>query len=369
MTMAKPLDELVLVAATGGTTRQTPPLPTAWPVAIAAVLSAASFGIATLAGSDVAALVSVHIRSYGAALAALCVALVLVAPIGRALRTRARSANAWGAGDYIGAREQAAHSRHHAFTAMGISGFLLPFLAIAIFLSINDAVVYKTFLRGDVILASLIDVTKAFGVNVSIAVAAQLLSMLFGLMLAVGRSLQGSSFVLVRGVCIFYVDIFRSLPAIVIIYLVCFGVPLMGIPILSDGEPMVYAIAALSLTYSAYNGEQFRAGLQGIHRSQISAAQSLGIPPGAVLRLIVLPQAIRRIAGPMLGNFIALQKDTALVNIVGIVDAFTQAKIYSANYYNLSSVTVVCILFIAITIPQTRLVDYLVSRADLKEGR
>ncbi len=369
MTMAKTMDDPVPAGAAGGATRQTPPLPTGWPVATAAALAAVAVGIAMLAGGNVAALAGVEFRSLGAGVAALCIALVLSVPIGRALRSRARSAEAWGGGDYVAAREQAAHARHHAFTAMGISGFLLPVLAIATFLTINDAVVYKTFLRGDVILASLVDVTKAFGANLSIAIAAQLLSMVFGLMLAIGRSLQGSSFALVRGVCIFYVDIFRSLPAIVIIYLVCFGVPLMGIPVISDGQPMLYAIVALSLTYAAYNGEQFRAGLQGIHRSQISAAQSLGIPPGAVLRLIVLPQAMRRIAGPMLGNFIALQKDTALVNIVGIVDAFTQAKIYSANYYNLSSVTVVCILFIAVTIPQTRLVDYLVSRADSKEGR
>ena len=81
-----------------------------------------------------------------------------------------------------------------------------------------------------------------------------------GLLLAIGRSLQGSSFALVRGFCVAYVDIFRSLPAIVIIYLVCFGVPLMGIPVISDGQPMFYAIIALSLTYAAYNGEQIRAG-------------------------------------------------------------------------------------------------------------
>lgn len=369
MTMTKTMGDPVSATTVDGATRQTPPLPTGWPLAMAAAFAAASVGIAFLAGSSVAALIGETIRLPGAMLAALGIALVLAVPIRRALAARSRSREAWTAGDPVAARVAAAHSRHHAFTAMGVGGFLLPVLAVATFLTINDAVVYKTFLRGDVILASLIDVTRAFGANLSIAIAAQILSMLLGLLLAVGRSLQGSSFVLVRGVCIFYVDIFRSLPAIVIIYLVCFGVPLMGIPVLSDGDPMLYAIVALSLTYAAYNGEQFRAGLKGIHHSQISAAQSLGIPPGAVLRLIVLPQAMRRIAGPMLGNFIALQKDTALVNIVGIVDAFTQAKIYSANYYNLSSVTVVCILFIAVTIPQTRLVDYLVARAETKEGR
>lgn len=368
MTVTKSIDAPALSGTREGA-HQTPPLPMGWPLAFAAALATASIGIAFLAGGSVATLAGESMRLAGALAAALVVAFALGIPMSRALRARRLSAEAWRGGVPVAARVEAAHARHHAFTAMGLGLFLLPVLAVATFLTINDAVVYKTFLRGDVILASLVDVTKAFGANLTIAVAAQVLSMLLGLLLAIGRSLQGSSFALVRGVCIFYVDIFRSLPAIVIIYLVCFGVPLMGIPVLSDGDPMLYAIVALSLTYAAYNGEQFRAGLKGIHHSQISAAQSLGIPPGAVLRLIVLPQAMRRIAGPMLGNFIALQKDTALVNIVGIVDAFTQAKIYSANYYNLSSVTVVCILFIAITIPQTRLVDYLVARADTKEGR
>ena len=349
--------------------RQTPPLRTGWAVAGAAALAVASLAAAFVAGTSVGALVEQSASLPGGVLAALCVLGLIALPIGRAVAARVRSGEAWRAGRFVEARVEAAHARHHAFTAMGAGGFLLPCLAIAMFLTTNDAVVYKTFLRGDVILASLLDVTKAFGTNVSIAVGAQLLSILLGLLLAIGRSLQGSSFALVRGFCVGYVDIFRSLPAIVIIYLVCFGVPLMGIPVVSDGQPMFYAIIALSLTYAAYNGEQIRAGLQGIHRSQVSAALSLGMHPAAVLRLVVLPQAMRRIAGPLLGNFIALQKDTALVNIVGIVDAFTQAKIYSANYYNLSSVTVVCILFIAITIPQTRLVDYLVARADTKEGR
>jgi polar amino acid transport system permease protein len=368
MTSTKIIDATIS-SGLGERARQTPPLPMGWPLALAVALAAGSVGIGFLAGGSTGGLAGDGMRLIGAVAAALAVAFALGIPVGRALRSRRLSLEAWRDGVPVAARVAAAHARHYAFTAMGLALFLLPVLTVATFLTINDAVVYKTFLRGDVILASLVDVTKAFGANLSIAIAAQVLSMLLGLLIAIGRSLQGSSFALVRGVCILYVDVFRSLPAIVIIYLVCFGVPLMGIPVLSDGDPMLYAIVALSLTYAAYNGEQFRAGLKGIHHSQISAAQSLGIPPGAVLRLIVLPQAMRRIAGPMLGNFIALQKDTALVNIVGIVDAFTQAKIYSANYYNLSSVTVVCILFIAITIPQTRLVDYLVNRADTKEGR
>lgn len=367
MTTTDPLNRRIKEADNGG--GQTAPLPTFWPLGFAAGLAAVSVLVACLAGSSAATLINPNAQLIGATIAGVFAAVLLSLPLLKAIRARRESNNAWAANRYIVARQEAAHSRHHAFTTMGVGGFLVPVLGVGTFLTINDAVVYKTFLRGDIILASFLDITKAFGVNLTIAISAQILSMVLGLLLAIGRSLQGASFALIRGLCLVYVDVFRSLPAIVIIYLVCFGVPLMGIPVVSEGDPMAYAIIALTLTYSAYNGEQFRAGLQGVHPSQVSAALSLGIPSGAVLRLIVLPQALRRIAGPMLGYFIALQKDTALVNIVGIVDAFTQSKIFSANYYNLSSVTVVCILFIAITIPQTRLVDYLVARADTKEGR
>lgn len=348
---------------------QTAPLPTSLPLVTAAGMAVITVATAAFAGSTVAPLVVEQGQWIVALLFGAAVFLALAIPLWRAQRADADRKSAWRSAQYVRARHRAADARHHAFTAMGMAGFLLPCLAILTFITINDAIVYKTFLRGEIIYASLGDISRAFLVNITIALSAQLLSMALGLILAMGRLLQGPSFALVRGLCTCYVDIFRSLPAIVIIYLVCFGVPLMGIPVISEGNPMFYAIIALSLTYAAYNGEQFRAGIQGIHHSQISAAQSLGIPAGSIFRLVILPQALRRIAGPMLGNFIALQKDTALVNIVGIVDAFTQAKIYSANFYNLSSITVVCILFIVITIPQTRLVDYLVSRADNKRSR
>jgi polar amino acid transport system permease protein len=155
---------------------------------------------------------------------------------------------------------------------------------------------------------------------------------------------------------------FRGLPAIINIYLIGFGIPLTGLPVLKDLSPESYAILALTLTYGAYVAEVYRAGIESIHWSQVAAARSLGLSYIQTLRYVVVPQAVRRIIPPLLNDFIGLQKDTALVNVIGSIDAFNQARIIGSNHFNLSPVTTVALLFILITIPQTRLVDRLIER-------
>jgi polar amino acid transport system permease protein len=118
----------------------------------------------------------------------------------------------------------------------------------------------------------------------------------------------------------------------------------------------------LTLTYGAYVAEVYRSGIESIHWSQISAARSLGLSYMQTMRHVVVPQAIRRIMAPLLNDFIGLQKDTALVQVVGLTDAFNQSKIIAANAFNLSAVTVVAILFVLITIPQARFVDHLLEK-------
>ena len=119
---------------------------------------------------------------------------------------------------------------------------------------------------------------------------------------------------------------------------------------------------ALTLTYGAYVSEVYRAGIESVHGSQTAASRSLGLSHAQTLRFVVVPQAVRRIVPPLLNDFISLQKDTALVNVIGAVDAFNQAKIVASNHFNLSSVTTVAVLFVLITIPQARLVDRLMAR-------
>ncbi len=155
---------------------------------------------------------------------------------------------------------------------------------------------------------------------------------------------------------------FRSIPAVLVIYLVGFGLPLTGVPILKDLSLTTYVVIALTLTVGAYVAEIYRAGIQSVHWSQTAASRSLGLSHMQTLRFVVVPQGVRQIIPPLLNAFIALQKDTALVNVVGVVDSFNQSMIVASNYYNLSAATTVALLFIVISIPQTRFVERMARR-------
>ncbi|MCP2358088.1 polar amino acid transport system permease protein [Nonomuraea thailandensis] len=352
------------VEAPAGAAKPVPP-PRSRPLNIAAWAGAA------LTVAVTAAVVANAVRHLAAGsvivLAVAAVAAVLVGvPAWKGLRGSAASARALSGGRITDARRDAAASRESSWTALGVTGFCLCLVALVFFLTVSDGVVRETFLRWDLMRTSFAETGKALWYNVLIALVAEALVLVLGLLLALARLAPGRGGRPLRLLAVAYIDLFRGLPAIVVIYLVGFGVPLAGIPVISDAPPVVYAIVALTLTYSAYNAELYRSAIESIHPSQESAALSLGLSRAHTLRYVILPQAVRRIVPPLLGAFVALQKDTALVNVVGIIDAFAQAKIYSANYYNLSSVTVVCLLFVVITIPQTRFVDYLLARGGRK---
>jgi polar amino acid transport system permease protein len=135
-------------------------------------------------------------------------------------------------------------------------------------------------------------------------------------------------------------------------------------------DTVYWVIIALTATYGAYVAEVYRAGIESIHHSQFMAARSLGLSYMQTMRHVIVPQAVRRIVAPLLNDFIGLQKDTALVQVLGVTDAFNQSKIIAANAFNLSAVSVVAFLFVIVTIPQARLVDKLVERdnARMKAG-
>ncbi|MFT3778904.1 MAG: amino acid ABC transporter permease [Ottowia sp.] len=335
---------------------------TAWLLAAAVLASAALAALGYYAGLHAGRYLAPGLGALPSILLPLAALVVPVIDIVRALRRRSQSRRHWQARRFTEARRAAAGARDQAWSAIGAVLFLAPVLALLIFVTVNTGAVAKTFLKWEVISESFADVAKAAKINVWIAIGAELASLALGLVLAVGRSLPGHSFRLVRVLCITYIDVFRGLPAIVVVYLICFGLPLTETPFIGDANSATYAIIALTLTYAAYQAEILRAGIESIHPSQISAGRSLGLSRYSIFRCVVLPQALKRMAPPLLSIFVALQKDTALVNIVGIIDTFAQAKIYAANLYNLSAITVVCILFVLITIPQTRFVDRLIAK-------
>ena len=185
--------------------------------------------------------------------------------------------------------------------------------------------------------------------------------LVFALVIAVLRGLPGPVFFPVRALAVVYVDLFRGVPTILVIYILGFGVPalaLPGVPI----DPLFWGIVSLVLVYSAYVSEVYRAGIESVHPSQAAAARSVGLTHGQALRFVVIPQAVRRVIPPLLNDFIGLQKDTALVGLLGVVEAFRQSQIEVSASFNYTPYIATAIIFIALTIPMARFTDWLVAR-------
>ncbi|OZB84603.1 amino acid ABC transporter permease [Microbacterium sp. 13-71-7] len=294
----------------------------------------------------------------------IVVALAVAAglPLLRGTRERAAALAA--------AREDdAAQARRWRFRASQsgwiTAGYCLPLLVVTLFaqfLAANGHAVQSTFFDVAFMWKTLGGIAVGFWQNIQIAVLAEILVLVWALLVALARLTPGRAGRPIRWLATAYIDAFRAVPSIIVIYLIGFGLPLAKIPVLSELGPLWSSVLALTLTYGAYVAEVYRSGIEGVHWSQVAAARSLGLSYGKTMRHVVVPQAVRRVLPPLLNDFIGLQKDTALVTIIGTVDAFTQAKVFASNYFNLSSVTVVAILFIVITIPQTRFVDRLIER-------
>jgi polar amino acid transport system permease protein len=311
------------------------------------------------------ALASVKAESFVAtAILVLCgvAVLMLFRPAVQSWRQAQSAKGALAAKDVVGARVATAASREDAYVTFGYAAVVVILLGAAQFFIANDLAVSRTFFQVSLIGSSLGLTLKAFWTNIYIFVVAEILVLIWGLVVAVARLLPGDAARPIRLISTIYTDMFRGLPAIINIYLIGFGIPLTGLPVLKDLSPESYAILALTLTYGAYVAEVYRSGIESIHWSQVAAARSLGLSYMQTLRYVVVPQAVRRIIPPLLNDFIGLQKDTALVNVIGSIDAFNQARIIASNHFNLSPVTTVALLFILITIPQTRLVDRLIER-------
>jgi polar amino acid transport system permease protein len=205
-------------------------------------------------------------------------------------------------------------------------------------------------------------VVGAFLLNVYIFTISEVLILVLALVIAVVRGIPGPVFFPFRMVAIAYTDVFRGIPLILVLYIIGFAVPGLGLAGISYLSDVTYGIIALVLVYSAYVAEVYRAGIESVHESQIAAARSLGLSRLQSLRFVVLPQAVRRVVPPLLNDFIGLQKDTALVSVLGSIEAARAAQIYSASQFNYASYVVAALLFVLITIPLARFTDRLIAR-------
>jgi polar amino acid transport system permease protein len=226
--------------------------------------------------------------------------------------------------------------------------------------------VQASFLDGKVFADSLPDLVAAFLANAQLFLVAEVLVLIFGLLLAILRGLPGPVFFPVRVLATIYADIFRAIPGLLVIYVIGFGIP--ALRLLDPRTPQVfYGIAALTLVYTAYVSEVYRAGIDSVHPSQEAAARSLGLSRVQALRHVVVPQAVRRVIPPLLNDFIGLQKDTVLVSSIGLVEIFREAQIKQYANFNFTPYLGVALIFIVITIPLARLTDWLIAR-DRRQG-
>ncbi|OLT10959.1 ABC transporter permease [Actinomadura sp. CNU-125] len=227
--------------------------------------------------------------------------------------------------------------------------------------------VHDTFFDWNEFTGALPDVLRGFWLNVQIFLVAEPLILLLGLLVALARGLRNPLFFPLRALAIAYTDVFRGIPTILLVYLVGFGLPalrLQGIP----DSPAVLGGFALVLSYGAYVAEVFRAGIDSVHPSQRAAARSLGLSRAQSLRFVVLPQAVRRVVPPLLNDFASLQKDTALVAVLGPLEALRQAQIHSAETFDYTPYLAAAVLFVALTVPLARFTDHLAARAERRRA-
>jgi polar amino acid transport system permease protein len=205
-------------------------------------------------------------------------------------------------------------------------------------------------------------VGAAIWLNIRMFVVAEVLILPLALLIALIRQSTHPTLFPIRVIATIYVDFFRGVPLLLVVLALGLGVPGLYLPVISHQPDAVYGVAALVLSYSAYVSEVYRAGLNSVHRSQVAAARSLGLSQYTALRYVILPQAVRNIIPPLLNDFISLQKDTALVGVLGVIEANQAADIYASATFNYSSFAVAAVLFLILTIPLARFTDRLIER-------
>ena len=269
----------------------------------------------------------------------------------------------------VAARESRLLSGLHP-QAEGAKGVAIALLSTVVFIAVIVVAVTqsagwpevkRTFFDWGDISSTFPDIARAFKLNVEIFLVCEVFILIFALILAVLRSLPGPVFFPLRALAIIYSDLARGIPTILVVALLGFGAPalqLTGVP----RSRIFWAGIGLILVYSGYVAEVYRAGIESVHPSQEAAARSLGLTRFQALRRVILPQAIRRVIPPLLNDFIGLQKDTALVGTLGVIEAFNQSQIDTNATFTYGAYLAAAALFVAITIPLARFTDWLILR-------
>lgn len=255
-----------------------------------------------------------------------------------------------------------ARTRRRAIAvALGSTGLVVGLLMVLIPLAPGWEAVKKSFFDGEVFVKTFPTLLRAFLLDVAIFAWCAPLIAIWALVVALARDVRSPALYPLKLFAILYTDIFRGIPVILIVYLIGFGVPGLGLP-RPWNSPYIWGSLALILTYSAYVAEIYRSGIESIHASQRAAALSLGLSRADTMRYVILPQAIRRVVPANMNMFIALQKDVALLSFIGPVEVLRQAGVFKSLLANFTPYVVAAVIFLCVTIPATRYADHLIAR-------
>jgi polar amino acid transport system permease protein len=249
---------------------------------------------------------------------------------------------------------------------IGLAAYFALFLVLLF--TIRDGVLREVYFERDVITSwdAWRSLLKGFWINIQVALWAEAIVLVWALLVAVVRLLPGRECAPIRFVAAAYCDLFRGTPAVLVLLIINFGFQRARLPILENFSTTQYAILSLVLVYGAYVSEVYRAGIESIHWSQTAASRSLGLSHGQTLRYVVVPQAVRRVTLPLLNDFIGLQKDTALLSFIGVLEVLARARFINNSQATFTGYTMAAILFVVLTIPQTRFVDRLAKRHSIR---
>ena len=227
--------------------------------------------------------------------------------------------------------------------------------------------VKETFFNWDVFVDKFPEVARGFWLDVKLFLAVEAVVLVAGLVVAICRISRMPALFPLRLLATVFTDVMRGVPVILVVYLIGFGIPALGLSGLPT-DPVVLGGIALALCYTAYVAEVYRAGLDSVHPSQRAGALAVGLTEGQAMRHVIVPQAVRRVVPPLLNDFISLQKDVALVSILGPQEAFRVAQIEAASDFNYTPFIAAAILYLLVTVPLARIVDHQQAKARRRQG-
>jgi polar amino acid transport system permease protein len=262
--------------------------------------------------------------------------------------------------------KQARNRRHITISAVS-TAVVLGLAALAILTSSGWPAVRAKFFSTGEFSSSFGSVLSGFWLDVRIFLVVEVAVLIFGMLIALCRTASAPILFPLKVVCVVFVDVMRGVPTLLTVYVIGFGVPALNLSGLPTSATVLGG-TALTLCYSAYVSEVFRAGIQSVHPSQGGAALALGLTRQQALRYVIVPQAVRRVLPPLLNDFISVQKDVALISVLGPAEAVRMAQVAAAANFNYTPYLSAAALFLCITVPMTRIVDRMQARALTERG-